>query len=101
MRDPMSDEQRQAGIEKHNAVARATGKPIHFQYGVYGPGETRMTFNACVFATKDEAWRAGFELQCRWSGMSGFDAVETNDAISYEFPPDAPRPISIPLADRK
>lgn len=59
---------------------------MNYKYGVYGIGETRMSFNACVFATKDEADRAGFELQMRWGGMEGFDVVETDEPVSYMFP---------------
>lgn len=87
-------------INEYNIAARATGEPINFKYGVYGVGETRMTFNACTFATADEADRAGFELQMRWMGMEGFDVVETNEPVTYTFPKSAARPLSIPMADR-
>lgn len=93
-------EQQKLGVVKHNAAVRATGEPINFKYGVYGVGETRMTFNACTFATADEADRAGFELQMRWMGMEGFDTVETNEPVTYTFPESASRPLSIPMADR-
>ena len=65
----------------------------NFKYGVYGVGETRMSFNACVFDTADEAKRAGHELQWRWTGMSSFDVVETDEPITYEFPMDTNRPV--------
>ncbi len=67
----------------------------NFKYGVYGVGETVMSFNALVFATADEAKRAGLELQMRWMGMSGFDVVETCEPVNYQFPVMAYRPYSI------
>jgi len=82
-------------INEYNTAARATGKRINFKYGVYGVGETKMSFNACTFATRDEADRAGFELQMRWMGMEGFDTIETNDPVNYTFPHCAYRPIPV------
>lgn len=67
----------------------------NYKYGVYGVGETKMTFNACVFNTHDEADRAGLELQMRWMGMSGFDVVETNEPVTYMFPVVAYRPYHV------
>ena len=67
----------------------------NYRYGVYGVGETRMSFNACVFSTADEAHRAGLELQMRWFGMEGFDVVETNEPVNYIFPQIAFRPMSL------
>ena len=51
--------------------------------------------NSCRFATKDEAERAGVELLSRWFMPTDSRAAESEDAVNYVFPLDAPRPESL------
>jgi len=67
---------------------------MSWKYGVYGVGEKTMSFNACVFSTKEEADRAGLELQFRWFGMEGFDVVQTDEPVNYMFPLCSYRPMA-------
>lgn len=48
--------------------------------------------NACAFATEDEALRAGDELMGRWLLVVKYRAVESDEPVNYEFPPEASRP---------
>ena len=68
---------------------------MSYKYGVYGVGETRMSFNGCAYSTREEAQRAGLELQSRWFGMEGFDVVESDEPVNYIFPLCSYRPYSV------
>ena len=63
---------------------------VHMQEGDAG------ATNACVFATKDEAHRAGVELLSRWLAPYDFSVRESDEKINYHFPMNAPRPESLP-----
>lgn len=57
-------------------------------------GEPPAT-NAVRFATEDEATRAGHELLSRWWVPESFEVRESEDAVNYEFPEGAQRPLSL------
>ena len=63
-----------------------------FKAGMILPNQEKLGFNSVVFATRDEADRAGRELFMRWMGCNGYMVVEVDDAVNYEFPVDAARP---------
>jgi len=62
---------------------RRTGMP-NFKYGVQLAGESKLSFNAVVFATAKEADLAGRELLSRWFAPTGYEVVETDDPVNYE-----------------
>lgn len=67
-----------------------------WKYGVYGKAcgntEDAPAFNAVVFATQDEANRAGKELLWRWMAPDGFVTVQVDEEPNYTFPTEASRP---------
>lgn len=70
-----------------------------FQFGVYGGGtgndKERPSTNACIYATKEEAARAGVELLSRWTMPEGFVVMAVDEEPNYEFPIGLDRPRSI------
>ena len=70
---------------------------MSFAVYVHLTGERPVT-NAVRFATREEADRAGSELLSRWYAPTGFDVRESTDAVNYEFPETAKRPIPINVA---
>ena len=57
----------------------------NFKYGVQLAGESKLGFNAVVFATAEEADLAGRELLSRWFAPTGYEVVETDDPVNYEI----------------
>ena len=55
----------------------------NFKYGMIVDG--KPGFNSVVLATHDEADNAARELMSRWFVPTGWDVVETNDAVNYKF----------------
>ena len=55
----------------------------NFKYGMTIEGKT--SFNAVVLATREEADNAGRELMSRWFVPTGWEVVETTDAVNYKF----------------
>ena len=66
-----------------------------WKYGIHMAGQKEPSFNACVFATRAEAMRAGHELLSRWTAPKLFTVHRTADEPNYAFPADADRPISM------
>ena len=57
----------------------------NFKYGMILKGQAEPSFNAVVLATREEADDAGRELMSRWFVPTGWDVVETTDAVNYKF----------------
>jgi hypothetical protein len=75
-------------------------KPVGFKVGVYGGGTgndpKHPASNACTFATRSEAQRAGVELLSRWMQPEGFRVIETTrETPNYVFEKGADRPRSM------
>jgi len=56
-----------------------------FQAGMKIEGEAGLHFNACVFATSEEADSAGRELMSRWFVPTGFEVVAVDEGPNYVF----------------
>ena len=56
-----------------------------YKYGVELKGESKLSFNSVVFATKEEADLAGRELLSRWFAPIGYKVVQTEDEVNYEI----------------
>ncbi len=56
-----------------------------YKAGMKISGESGLSFNACVFATEEEANGAGKELMSRWFVPIGFEVVAVDDAPNYVF----------------
>ena len=54
-----------------------------YKYGMIVDG--KPGFNAVVLATHDEADDAARELMSRWFVPTGWEVVETDDAVNYKF----------------
>ena len=54
-----------------------------FKYGMIVDG--KAGFNSVAFATEEEANDAGRELMSRWFVPTGWEVVETDDAVNYTF----------------
>jgi hypothetical protein len=63
-----------------------------YQAGIHERETDAACTNDCVFATHDEADRAGRELLSRWTLPHHHSVVETDRAVNYEFPEGAGRP---------
>jgi hypothetical protein len=63
-----------------------------FKVGIHERKGDAPCFNQQVFATHDEAHRAGVELLSRWLLPESFSVVETDEPVTYEFPADIDRP---------
>ena len=48
--------------------------------------------NSCVYASKEEAERAGVELAGRWLAVVAWEARPTDEPVNYRFPLGAARP---------
>ena len=55
----------------------------NFKYGVQLPDQPKLSFNAVVFATAEEAETGGRELLSRWFVPIAYEIVETEDAVNY------------------
>ena len=55
----------------------------NYKYGMIVKGKT--SFNSVVLATREEADDAARELMSRWFVPTGWDVVETDDAVNYKF----------------
>ena len=58
---------------------------VNFKYGMILKGQAEPSFNAVVLATREEADDAGRELMSRWFVPTGWDVVESDDAVNYTF----------------
>ena len=54
-----------------------------YKYGMITNG--KASFNAVVLATRTEADDAARELMSRWFVPTGWEVVETTDAVNYTF----------------
>ena len=57
----------------------------NFRYGMTFDGQSKPSFNAVVLATREEADDAGRKLMSRWFVPTGWEVVETDDAVNYTF----------------
>jgi len=64
-----------------------------FKAGMIIPGEAKPAFNACVFATTQEADNAANELMSRWFMPTGHIVEEVEAAPNYVFKDGKPQPI--------
>ena len=55
----------------------------NFKYGVKLPDQYKLSFNAVVFATAEEAEIGGRELLSRWFVPIAYEVVETEDEVNY------------------
>ena len=55
----------------------------NFKYGVQLPDQAKLSFNAVVFATAEEAEAGGRELLSRWFVPIAYEVVETEDEVNY------------------
>ena len=63
--------------------------------GSTGNDKDKPATNALVFATQDEAARAGDELLSRWFGPTGSTTFEVTEEATHEFPAGITRPRAI------
>ena len=56
---------------------------MSYKYGMIVEG--KASFNSVVLATREEADDAGRELMSRWFVPTGWEVVETDDAVNYKF----------------
>ena len=56
-----------------------------FKVGMQIPGEAKLSFNGCVFATAEEADGAGSELMSRWYVPVGYEVIAVEDTPNYIF----------------
>ena len=64
-----------------------------YKAGMRFSGQAETSFNACVFATRQEADVAGNELMSRWILPIGFEIVQVNEEVNYRI--DSGRPVRI------
>jgi len=57
-------------------------KATNYRVGFLIPGEPGHSFNAMVFATKEEAVSHAKELMSRWFIPEGFDIMETIQPVN-------------------
>ena len=55
----------------------------NFKYGVQLPDQAKLSFNAVVFATAEEAEAGGREPLSRWFVPIAYEVVETEDEVNY------------------
>ena len=68
---------------------------MNYKTAVHETASARGSSNACVFATYNEADRAGKELLSRWTLPHHHSVIETDEPVNYEFPEGIDRPRSI------
>ena len=68
---------------------------MSYKYGVHESENSKPCFNACAFATKEEAERAARELFSRWYAPHSWSIHESDEPVNYEFPGDIGRPRAI------
>ena len=66
---------------------------IGYKAGMLFTGQAEPSYNACVFATRQEAEVAGNELMSRWFVPIGFEVIQVNKEVNYRI--DNGRPVSI------
>lgn len=70
-----------------------------YKFGVYGGGtgntKESPASSSQVFATEEEAHRAGDELLMRWFAPSDFVVFEVDEPANYVFPASERRPVSL------
>jgi hypothetical protein len=54
-----------------------------FKAGFEFSGQKELSFNACVFATRQEAEIAGDELLGRWFLPDGYNVIEVDEKVNY------------------
>jgi len=62
-----------------------------FKAGFEFSGEAELSFNACVFATRQEAKIAGDELLGRWFLPDGYKVVEVDEEVNYTIVDGKPK----------
>jgi hypothetical protein len=72
---------------------------MSFKVGVFGggTGSTKESpcSNGCVFATPEEAGRAGVELLMRWFMPSDFVVLESDEPVNYRMLEMDLRPVAL------
>ncbi len=68
---------------------------MNWKYGIHERPNSNACFNACVYATREEAEAAGRELLSRWLSPSHYSLHETSDPVNYRFNFETKRPESI------
>jgi len=66
---------------------------IGYKAGMRFSGQAEPSFNAQVFATREEAEVAGNELMSRWFVPIGFEVIQVNQEVNYRI--DNGRPVRI------
>ena len=66
----------------------------NFKYGVQLPDQAKLSFNAVVFATAEEAEAGGRELLSRWFVPIAYEVVETEDPVTYRVVDNQIHPIT-------
>ena len=56
---------------------------MSFKTGFEFSGQKELSFNACVFATRQEAKIAGDELLGRWFLPDGYNVIEVDEKVNY------------------
>ena len=56
-----------------------------YKYGMIFNGQAEPSFNAVVLATHDEADDAAREIMSRWFVPTGWEIIETDDAVNYKI----------------
>ena len=69
----------------------------NFKYGVQLPDQPKLSFNAVVFATAEEAETGGRELLSRWFVPIAYEVVETEDPVTYRVVDNQIRPLTTDL----
>ena len=64
-----------------------------YKAGMRFSGQAEPSFNAQVFATKQEAEIAANELMSRWILPIGFEVIQVNEEVNYRI--DNGRPVRI------
>lgn len=79
----------------NDAALAAVPTPVSWAMEVHTSRDDAWTGNACRYATKDEAERAGRELLSRWIVPDDSRAVPSTDPVNYKFPVGDDRPSRI------
>jgi hypothetical protein len=64
-----------------------------YKAGMRFTGQAETSYNAQVFATRQEAEVAGNELMSRWFVPIGFEVIQVNKEVNYRI--DNGRPVRI------
>ena len=64
---------------------------MSFKTGFEFSGQKELSFNACVFATREEAEIAGDELLGRWFLPDGYNVIEVDEEANYTIVDGKPK----------